>query len=396
MLDKLERLPSDPILGLAAAARADNNPDKVDLTLGVYMDESGVCPVFEAVQKAQLALEQEETTKTYMPPAGDPAFNEGMQQLLLGAGHPALVAGRVSSVQAPGGCGGLRIGAEIIYAASPNAKVWVSDPTWPVHIPLLGSVGLEFATYRYYDPASHGVNFEGLVEDLKNAAAGDVVLLHGCCHNPCGADLSIEQWGVIADMADAQGFIPFVDIAYQGLGDGLDQDAAGVRLLAERLPELIVASSCSKNMGLYRERTGATIFICKNRDNAEALVSQALVAARRVYSMPPAHGALIAGRILSTPELDTLWRTELVDMCGRINGLRSSLRQQLEQASGQDFGFIEREKGMFSFLGLSEEQAIRLREEHSVYMLNSSRINVAGVNAGNIGYLASAVASVLK
>ena len=395
MLDKLERLPADPILGLAAAARADNNPDKVDLTLGVYMDENGVCPVFEAVQRAQLALEQEETTKTYMPPAGDAVFNDGMQQLLLGADHPALAGGRVSSVQSPGGCGALRIGAEIIFAAAPDAKVWVSDPTWPVHIPLLGSVGLEFATYRYYEPASHGVNFDAMVEDLKNASAGDVVLLHGCCHNPCGADLTLEQWGAIADMAEAQGFTPFIDIAYQGLGDGLDQDAAGVRLLAERLPEVIVAASCSKNMGLYRERTGATIFICRDRDNAEALVSQALVAARRVYSMPPAHGALIAGRILSTPELDTLWRTELVDMCGRINGLRSSLREKLEAASGRDFAFVEREKGMFSFLGLSEAQAIQLREDHSVYMLNSSRINVAAVNAGNIDYLAQAVASVL-
>lgn len=395
MLDKLERLPADPILGLAAIARVDTNPNKVDLTLGVYMDETGVCPVFEAVQKAQFALEQEETTKVYMPPAGDPAFNDGMQRLLLGADHPALAANRVSSVQAPGGCGALRIGAEIIYAAAPDATVWVSDPTWPVHLPLLGSVGLEFAKYRYYDPSTHGVNFDGLVEDLKGAAAGDVVLLHGCCHNPCGADLGLEQWGVIADMAEAQGFVPFVDIAYQGLGDGLDEDAAGVRLLAERLPEMIVASSSSKNMGLYRERTGATIFICKDQDNAEALVSQALVAARRVYSMPPAHGALIAGRILSDPDLDTLWRTELVGMCGRIHGLRSSLREKLEEASGRDFGFIENEKGMFSFLGLSAEQAIRLREEHSVYMLNSSRINVASVNAGNIDYLAKSVASVL-
>ncbi len=395
MLDKLERLPADPILGLAAAARADTNPDKVDLTLGIYMDEQGVCPVFEAVRKAQFALAQEEVTKAYMPPAGDAAFNEGIQRLLLGADHPALTAGRVSSVQAPGGCGALRIGAEIVYAAAPDAKVWVSDPTWPVHIPLLGSVGLEFATYRYYEPATHGVNFDAMVEDLKNAAAGDVVLLHGCCHNPCGADLDLSQWGVIADMAEAQGFTPFVDIAYQGLGDGLDEDAAGVRLLAERLPEVIVAASCSKNMGLYRERTGATIFICNDSDNAAALVSQALVAARRVYSMPPAHGALIAGRILSDPELDALWRTELVDMCGRINGLRASLRHKLEAASGRDFAFIEKEKGMFSFLGLSAEQAVELREKYSVYMLDSSRINVAGVNAGNIDYLARSVAAVL-
>ena len=395
MLDKLERLPADPILGLAAAARADSNPDKVDLTLGIYMNEQGICPVFDAVTRAQAALVEEEVSKSYLPPEGVAEFNTGMQKLVLGADHPALLQGRVSSVQAPGGCGALRIGAEIIHAAAPGARVWVSDPTWPVHLPLLGSVGLAFETYRYYEPASHGVNFDGMVEDIKQAGAGDVVLLHGCCHNPCGADLSMEQWEVIADMAERQGFIPFVDIAYQGLGDGLEEDAAGLRLLAERLPEMIVAASCSKNMGLYRERTGATIFVSKNTASAAALVSQALVAARKVYSMPPAHGALIAGRILGNDELGRLWRAELVQMCGRINGLRSALRAKLEAASGADFGFIEKEKGMFSFLGLSAEQAIRLREEYSVYLLDSSRINVAGVNAGNMDYLAEAVAKVL-
>ena len=395
MLDTLERLPADPILGLAAAARADDNPDKVDLTVGIYMNEQGVCPVFRAVTEAQAALAAEEVSKAYLPPEGVAAFNAGIQSLVLGGSHPALVGGRVSSVQAPGGCGALRIGAEIIYAASADARVWVSDPTWPVHLPLLGSVGLSFESYRYYDPASHGVNFDGMVEDLKQARPGDVVLLHGCCHNPCGADLSLAQWQVIAEMAETQGFMPFVDIAYQGLGDGLEEDAAGLRLLAERVPEMIVAASCSKNMGLYRERTGATLFIGKTRDNAEALVSQALVAARRVYSMPPAHGALIAGRILGDAELGELWRTELVDMCGRINRLRTTLRERLEAASGRDFAFIEKEKGMFSFLGLSAEQAIKLREAHSVYMLNSSRINVAGVNARNIEYLADAVAKVL-
>ncbi|MEH6585107.1 MAG: amino acid aminotransferase [Halioglobus sp.] len=395
MLDKLERLPADPILGLAAIARTDTNPHKVDLTVGIYMDEAGVCPVFKAVQMAQQALEQEEVSKAYLPPAGVAEFNSGIQQLLLGADHPALKDGRVSGVQAPGGCGALRIGAEIIFAAAPQAKVWVSDPTWPVHLPLLGSVGLEFETYRYYEPANHGVNFDGMVEDLKHAQAGDVVLLHGCCHNPCGADLSLLQWGVVADMAVAQGFVPYVDIAYQGLGDGLEEDAAGLRLLAERVPEMIIAASCSKNMGLYRERTGAVVFVCRDRTNAEALVSQALVAARRVYSMPPAHGALIAGRIFADQNLGDIWRTELVDMCGRINGLRTNLREKLEAASGRDFAFIEKEKGMFSFLGLSAEQAIKLREEHSVYMLNSSRINVAGVNDRNVEYLAQAVTAVL-
>jgi aspartate aminotransferase len=395
MLEKLERLPADTILGLAAACRADPNPDRVDLTIGIYMDEQGVCPVFGAVREAQQALVAEEITKAYMPPAGDEAFNLGMQRLLLGTDSPVLRDGRVGSVQAPGGCGALRIGAEIIRAAAPDARVWVSDPTWPVHFPLLGSVGLSFETYRYYDPASHGVDFDAMVEDLKKAVAGDVVLLHGCCHNPCGADLSLEQWGVIAAMAERQGFTPFIDIAYQGLGDGLERDAAGLRLMADKLPELIIAASCSKNMGLYRERTGAVLFICRDEANAQALVSQALVAARRIYSMPPAHGALLAGRILSNEMLAVSWRAELETMCRRINGLRSGLRQKLEEKSGRDFGFIEREKGMFSFLGLSPEQALRLRREYSVYMLDSSRINVAGVNARNIDYLADAVVAVL-
>lgn len=395
MLQALQQLPPDPILGLSAACRADPNPHKVDLTIGIYMDEQGLCPVFEAVQRAQRTLIEEESTKAYLAAAGDEHFNTGLQRLVLGADSAALLAGRVTSIQTPGGCGALRIGAEIVHAAAPNAKVWVSDPTWPVHIPLLGSVGLEFHTYRYYDPVSHGVNFDGMVEDLRNAEAGDVVLLHGCCHNPCGADLTLAQWAVIADLAEKQGFTPFIDFAYQGLGDGLEEDAAGLRLLVSRLPEVIVAASCSKNLGLYRERVGAAIFVCNDEANARAILSQAQSAARRVYSMPPAHGALLAGRVLTDEHLTAIWRAELTAMCQRINGLRSQLRQALEARCGGDYAFIEREKGMFSFLGLSAAQAIRLREEYSVYMLDSSRINVAGVNAGNIEYIAESVAKVL-
>lgn len=395
MLQALEQLPADPILGLSAACRADPNPDKVDLTVGVYKDERGECPVFEAVQLAQRALVEQEETKAYLPAAGDAAFNSGIQRLTLGDDSAALAARRVSSIQTPGGCGALRIGAEIIHAAAPGARVWVSDPTWPVHIPLLGSVGLEFRSYRYYDPATHGVDFEGMVEDLKRARAGDVVLLHGCCHNPCGADLTMPHWSVIADLAEGQGFIPFVDFAYQGMGDGLEEDAAGLRLLVSRLPEVIVAASCSKNLGLYRERTGAAIFVCHDAANADAILSQSQAAARRVYSMPPAHGALLAGRVLTDEHLGAIWRTELSTVCQRINGLRRSLRQALEESTQRDFAFIEREKGMFSFLGLSPEQARRLREEFSVYMLDSSRINVAGVNAGNLDYVAQAVAKVV-
>jgi len=395
MLDSLERLPPDSILGLAAIARADTNPHKIDLTVGVYMDESGITPVFDAIASAQRTLVENETTKVYMPPAGDEQFNVGMRKLVLGEESSALRDNRVSSIQTPGGCGALRIGAEIIQAARPGAKVWVSDPTWPVHIPLLGSVGLTFETYRYYDPTSHGVNFDAMVEDLKQAGPDDVLLLHGCCHNPCGADLTVEQWGVIADMAEAQGFLPFVDIAYQGMGDGLEQDAAGIRLLVERLPEVIIAASCSKNMGLYRERTGITLFVCRDTANAEALLSQAAVAARRVYSMPPAHGAILAGKVLSDPALTATWKQELEGMCSRINTLRTSLVQELAAQCDRDFSFIANEKGMFSFLGLSKDQTLRLRSEHSVYMLDSSRINVAGINARNVQALAKAVASVL-
>ncbi len=395
MLQKVQQLPADPILGISAACRADPNPNKVDLAVGIYMNDEGVCPVFEAVRLAQRALEAEEVTKAYLPAAGDEQFNLGIQRLVLGEASPALLEGRVSSIQTPGGCGALRIGAEIIHAAAPGARVWVSDPTWPVHIPLLGSVGLEFKNYRYYEPDTHGVNFDGMVEDLKQARAGDVVLLHGCCHNPSGADLTLPQWAVIADLAEQQGFTPFVDLAYQGLGDGLDEDAAGLRLLVTRLPEVIVAVSCSKNLGLYRERTGAAIFVCRDAANARAILSQTLAAARRLYSMPPAHGALLAGRVLTDDHLGKIWRTELQTMCQRMNGLRSSLRDALEARCGGDYAFIEREKGMFSFLGLSAEQAVRLRQEYGVYMLDSSRISVAGVNARNIDYVAQSVAKVL-
>jgi len=395
MLQQLSPLPADPILGLSAACRADTNPHKVDLTIGIYMNDSGLCPVFQAVQDAQRALEQEEVTKAYLPPQGDDAFNRGMQALVLGDDSPALAQHRVSSIQTPGGCGALRIGAEIIHAAAPQARVWVSDPTWPVHIPLLGSVGLEFKYYRYYDALNHTVDFEGMTEDLKGAEAGDVVLLHGCCHNPSGADLSLAQWGVVADMAAEQGFTPLIDIAYQGLAEGLDEDAAGLRLLVSRLPEVIIAASCSKNLGLYRERTGAAIFVCNDAQTAENTLSQAKAAARRVYSMPPAHGALLAGRILTDAHLGEIWRSELHGMRERINTLRTTLRQALESRSAHDFSFIERERGMFSFLGLSAEQVQRLRADASVYMLDSSRINVAGINESNIDYVADAVTRVL-
>ena len=395
MFDSLPVLPPDSILGLAAACRADPNPDKVDLTLGVYMDETGLCPVFEAVQQAQQALVSEEQTKVYMPPQGDPDYLAGIRSLVLGEVGMASLGDRSSAVQTPGGCGAVRLGAEVLHAAAPTATVWVSDPTWPVHIPLMGSVGLQFKTYRYYSSEMKGLDFDAMISDLQEARSGDVVLLHGCCHNPSGVDPTKEQWATLAELLAERQLLPMIDFAYQGMGTGLDEDAAGIRTVLERVPEMIIAVSSSKNIGLYRERAGAVVFVGGDARAAEAMASQAVSAARRVYSMPPAHGALLAGRVLSSPALRSSWQKELGQICERINGLRGQFRDALTTATGQDFGFIGTEHGMFSFLGLSVEQAQRLREEQSVYMLDSSRINIAGLNANNLGRVVEAVAAVL-
>ncbi len=395
MFDSLPVLPPDSILGLAAACRADPNPDKVDLTLGVYMDETGLCPVFESVQEAQRALVNEELTKVYMAPMGDAAYLSGIRSLVLGSDVEDRLGKRITAVQTPGGCGAVRLGAEVLHAAAPDTTVWVSDPTWPVHIPLMGSVGLQFKTYRYYSPALKGLDFNAMLADLEQAAPGDVVLLHGCCHNPSGADPSAEQWQQLASLLADRRLLPMIDFAYQGMGSGLDQDAAGLRSVLSSVPEMIIAVSSSKNIGLYRERAGAVIFIGGDDRAAEAMASQAIAAARRVYSMPPAHGALLAGRVLSSPELRRAWTLELEQVCSRINGLRTNFRDALTTATGRDFDFIGRENGMFSFLGLTVEQAERLRSEQSVYMLDSSRINIAGLNDQNMSRVVDAVASVL-
>ena len=394
MFDSLALLPPDSILGLAAACRADSNPDKVDLTLGVYMDETGLCPVFEAVQQAQRDLVQEEITKVYMPPQGDAAYLEGIQTLVLGE-RRARLGDRLTAVQTPGGCGAVRLGAEVIFAAAPTATVWVSDPTWPVHMPLMGSVGLPFKSYRYYSSAIRGLDFTAMLEDLEAALPGDIVLLHGCCHNPSGVDPNAEQWQALATFMAERALVPMVDFAYQGMGVGLSEDAAGLRCLIDHVPEMIIAVSSSKNIGLYRERAGAVMFLGGDARAAEAMASQAVSAARRVYSMPPAHGALLAGRVLSSPALRSQWEAELAQICQRINGLRRDFCDALIAKTDRDFAFISEEHGMFSFLGLSVEQAQRLRNEKSVYVLDSSRINIAGLNAGNMDRVVNAVSAVL-
>lgn len=397
MFQSLQALPADPILGLMAAYRADSNPSKIDLGVGVYKDANGKTPVMQAVKTAEELLLNTQDTKTYVGPTGSPEFNECIAELVLGMDLLTSLGKRRITVQAPGGCGGLRLAAEFAKKANPEATVWVSDPTWANHVPLLGSCGLQIEQYPYYDYQTHSVRFDDMLATLQQVGSGDLVLLHGCCHNPCGSDLNMEQWRAVRDVALERGFTVFIDLAYQGLGDGLEEDVAGVRLLAEALPELLVVSSCSKNYGLYRERTGALTVICSTDAAATIANTQIAAAARAMYSMPPDHGAAIVHTIMNSPELRSAWDSELTEMRNRINSLRAQLVARLGSAGvAQDFSFIEREKGMFSFLGVSVEQVQKLVSEYSIYLVNSSRINVAGINDNNIDYLTSSLAEVLK
>lgn len=396
MFQAIEKRPPDPILGLSAAYKLDPNPNKIDLGVGVYKDETGITPVMQAVKTAEHRHWESENSKAYIAQEGPELFLKHMGGLLLGESHPALKDERTTVVLAPGGSGSLRVAAEFISANFPEARTFISDPTWANHIPLLSSAGLTLEPYPYYDYGSHKINFPAMMEKLKEAGQGDLVLLHGCCHNPSGADLSREQWQAIAEAAQQQGFTPFIDLAYQGLGDGLDEDAYGVRLLAEKLPEVLVASSCSKNFGLYKDRVGAVTLVADNTAAAEASGSQIVSTARAMYSVPPAHGAYVVGMILDDPELRKVWQDELTVMRDRINGLRSLLSEKLQQKGvSRDFSFIREEKGMFSFLGLNVEQVQKLVKEHSVYLVNSSRINVAGISQQNIDHLVDSIAAVL-
>lgn len=397
MFQSLSALPADPILGLMASYRADTNPKKIDLGIGVYKDESGHTPVMSAIKKAEDLLLKSQTTKTYVGPTGAADYNDAVGLLILGEALNTSLGKRRVTVQAPGGCGGLRLAAEFIKKANSDATVWVSNPTWANHIPLLGSAGLKIAEYPYYDYATHSVRFDEMLECLDKVPAGDVVLLHGCCHNPCGADLSQEQWQQVRDVALKQNFTVFIDLAYQGLGDGLNEDVYGVRLMAEALSELIVVTSCSKNFGLYRERVGALTMICDTPTAASVATTQIAAAARAMYSMPPDHGAALVQMILNNATLRHEWDKELTEMRNRINSLRAQFVAQLKTIGvEEDFSFIEREKGMFSFLGVNVEQVQSLVKDYSIYLVNSSRINVAGINDDNIEYLATSLATVLK
>lgn len=396
MFDAIQKLPPDPILGLTTAFDADQNPAKVDLGAGVYKDETGTTPIFASVKQAQRRWEQQENTKVYISPPGFADFNSAIQKLILGADHPALAANRVRSVMAPGGCGALRVGAELVNRCKAGATIWVSKPTWANHVPLLGSAGLKIAEYPYYDGAAHAVDFAAMNNALEEAAKGDLVLLHGCCHNPTGADLDEKQWDAVAELAARTGLVPFVDLAYQGLGEGLDEDAYGPRVLARTVPEMVLAYSCSKNFGLYRDRIGALLVLSPTPEQSDAALTHINSIARAIYSMPPSHGGALVKTILNDPALRALWQGEVDGMRARIHMLRALLVDTLKQQGAQrDFEFIRREHGMFSFLGVTKEQVQRLRAEFGIYMVDSSRINVAGVSPKNVDYLTRAIIAVL-
>ena len=377
--------------------RADITRDKIDLGVGVFRDEAGTTPVLECVRRAEGRILRDQTTKSYVAPAGRAEFNALVQSLVLGGTHPAITGSRSRTVQAPGGCGALRLGAELIKAAAPHAQVHVSDPTWGNHLPLLGGAGLNLQRYPYYDAPAHQLKFDAMLEALERCKPGDVVLLHACCHNPSGADLSQSQWRAVLELLGRRQLTPFLDLAYQGFGDGLDADTFGVRLLTAELPESLVAVSFSKNFGLYRERVGALIAVGAETSKADAMQSHMLQIARSMYSMPPDHGAAVVADILSDAGQRELWETELSQMRGRIQAMRKLLSSTLRQKSGSDqFDFIQTQRGMFSLLGIAAPLVLQLREQHHIYMVPDGRMNIAGVTPQNVGHLAESILAVLN
>jgi aspartate aminotransferase len=391
----LDKLPPDPILGVTAAFRADPSPGKIDLGVGVYRDVDGNTPVPAGVREAERALLAEQLSKTYVGPSGNPEFNARIVELALGP----LAAGlrdRTATIQTVGGCGALRIGAELIHASRPHATVHVSDPTWANHEPLLGTSGLKLERYPYYDPATRGVAFDRMIEHFRALPSGSIVLLHACCHNPTGADLDPGQWKAVTDVCEDRGLVPFVDLAYQGFGDDLESDVVGLRMLAARLPQLLLALSCSKNFGLYRERTGALAIIAENATVAAAVATHQARTARRMYSMPPDHGAAIVARLLGTAALREMWETELATMVGRMKSLRALLASRLAaRRPDLDFSWVTRHRGMFSLTGIDAASIGVLRDKHHLYVPPDGRINLAGVSDSNVDRVADSIVAVL-
>ena len=397
MFETINPAPEDSILGLTEAFKQDPNSNKINLGVGVYKDGSGQTPVLATVKEAEERLLRSEATKSYLPIDGLAAYASLSQQIVFGSEHAILSAGRAATVQTPGGTGALRVAADFVRRVSPQATVWLSDPTWPNHPNVFGGAALQVQSYPYFEAETNGVAFDSMMAALKAIPAGDVLLLLGCCHNPTGADLSLEQWQAVAALCAERGILPLLDFAYQGFGDGLDEDATGVRIVADHCRELLVATSYSKNFGLYNERVGALTLVAANSEAADAAHSHLKICVRTNYSNPPAHGGQIVAEILADPDLRQRWELELAEMRNRINDMRHLFVETLdEKGAGRDFSFIAHQRGMFSFSGLTPAQVQALRERHAVYIVGSGRINVAGMTASNMDYLCAAIADVLK
>jgi len=397
MFAHLKIAPPDAILGLTDAWKKDPNPLKINLGVGIYKDDKGQTPVLESVKTAEARILASATSKSYMPIGGAPEYGKIVQNLILGENHPAITEGRIRTAHTPGGTGGLRVGADFLRKTKPEATVWISKPTWANHRGIFEAAGFKVSEYTYYDPATRGLDFQGMIADLSRIPSGDIVLLHVCCHNPSGVDIQAGQWEEVAKIGAEKGWLPFLDFAYQGFGSGVEEDRAGLLSMAKSCPELLVSSSFSKNFGLYQDRTGALSIIGCNREQAEAAFSHVEIAIRVNYSNPPAHGGLIVTTILSDAQLTSLWLDELSQMRQRIAKVRSQFVSKLsEQGIAMDFSFIERQKGMFSFSGLSDDQVSALREKKSIYIVKGGRVNVAGITTQNIDALCAAIAEVIR
>ncbi|MEW6369665.1 MAG: amino acid aminotransferase [Pseudomonadota bacterium] len=391
----IDMAPRDPILGITEAFNADTNPAKINLGVGVYYDDNGKVPLLQCVQKAEAKLMEQPAPRTYLPIDGLAAYDKAVQELVFGADSAVIQEKRAITVQALGGTGALKLGADFLKRFSPESEVFISDPSWENHRALFESAGFIVNNYTYYDPATHGVNFEGMLASLNKMPQGSIVVLHACCHNPTGADLTQEQWGQVIAAVQANGLIPFLDMAYQGFGSGIAEDGAVVRRFVEAGGPLLVSNSFSKSFSLYGERVGALSVVASNAEEAARLLSQLKRVVRTNYSNPPIHGGKVVATVLSTPELRQMWEDELAGMRVRIKEMREALVQKLaEKAPGRDFAFVREQVGMFSYSGLTKEQVAKLREQ-SIYAVDTGRICVAALNSKNIDLVVDAIAKVL-
>jgi len=392
----VEMAPRDPILGLTEAFNADTRSSKVNLGVGVYYDDDGRVPLLEAVREAEKQRLEKQPARAYLPIEGFAAYNQAVQGLLFGTASALTQAGRVATFEALGGTGGLRIGADFLRKLLPASEVWISDPSWENHRALFEAAGFKVNAYSYYDAASHGVNFNGMMASLSAMPAGSIVVLHACCHNPTGVDLTAAQWSEVVEAVRARGLVAFLDMAYQGFGDGIADDALALNLFAASGLNFLVSSSFSKSFSLYGERVGALSIVTTDRDETARVVSQVKRTIRTNYSSPPTHGAAVVAAVLSTPALRATWERELATMRDRIRAMRSGLVDRLKaRGVNRDFSFVIRQRGMFSYSGLSREQVDILREQYGIYAISTGRICLAALNSKNIDYVADSIAKVL-